>query len=375
MKGVFWGIIIFSTLITAQSKKSRQSVQNLTCKTCHTCDVPTKQNPCLVECPREAMVTVHQPAEKGPDVVKLDKLVDKYSGINFSHKVHAQMAAMSGGCAGCHHYNTSGPIQPCSNCHEAKRIRGDLSRPDLQAAYHRQCITCHKEWSHTTDCNSCHTPKGTAVAKQKSNVKDHPAITGPDKLVYETKYNKGKLVTFSHNDHINLFGTECVSCHQKENCSRCHDKSKSTKPTSGSMPVKISKSASQHHQPCFKCHAEDPCSKCHMDKQAAPFNHKISTGWALNRFHEKLQCAKCHGSSNKFAKLNNNCVSCHKDFVTGSFNHAKTGLKLDEIHAELDCTDCHAENKFSNKPDCSNCHDDKSYPKEKPGVNIKIVKK
>lgn len=373
MKGVIWGILVFSALITAQNKKSHPSVQNLTCKSCHTCEVPTKQNPCLVDCPREAMVTVHQPAEKGPDVIKIDKLAEKYSGVTFSHKVHAQMAEMGGGCASCHHYNTAGPVKPCSDCHEAKRIRQDLSKPDLQAAYHRQCITCHKEWSHTTDCNSCHTAKGKTVAKKQS-VKDHPVVSGPDKLVYETKYNKGKLVTFFHNEHTKLFGASCASCHQKENCSRCHDKSKSSKAASSSMPVKISKSGKQHHQPCFKCHAEDPCQKCHMEKQAEPFNHKISTGWALNKFHIDLQCAKCHGG-NKFTRLNNSCTSCHKDFVAGSFNHAKTGLKLDEIHAELDCGDCHAENKFSNKPDCSSCHDDKSFPKDKPGVNIKIVKK
>ncbi|MFO7445851.1 MAG: cytochrome c3 family protein [Ignavibacteriaceae bacterium] len=374
MKGLLWGLLIFSTFISAQSKKNH-SLQNISCKTCHTCDVPTKQNPCLVECPREAMVTVHQPAEKGPDVIKLDKLVKKYMPVNFSHKVHAQMSEMSGGCAGCHHYNTAGPILPCSDCHEEQRKRGDVSKPDLQAAYHRQCITCHKEWSHSTDCNSCHLPKGSPVAKKAPpKGKDHPEVKGPDKLIYETNYNKGKVVTFFHNEHTDLFGADCVSCHQQENCTRCHDKAKNQQPVSSGMPVKISKSAAQHHQPCFKCHQNDECSKCHMDKPTGPFNHKISTGWALNKFHDKLACAKCHGS-NKFAKLNNNCVSCHSNFAAGSFNHSVVGLKLDEIHIDMDCGDCHTDNNFAQKPDCSSCHDDKSYPKDKPGTAVKISRK
>ena len=78
-----------------------------------------------------------------------------------------------------------------------------------------------------------------------------------------------------------------------------------------------------------------------MDKPTGPFNHKTSTGWALTRFHEKLECAKCHENTNNFTKLNNDWVSCHKNFVTGKFGHEKTGLKLDEIHQEFDCGDCH----------------------------------
>jgi hypothetical protein len=374
---ILCGILFLSTFAFAQNKNnSSHSLKNITCKTCHTCDVPTKQNPCLVECPRFEMITVHQPAEEGPDVIKIGKLADKYLPATFSHKVHAQMSLMSGGCAGCHHYNTVGPILPCSDCHSVERKREDLSKPDLQAAYHRQCINCHKEWSHSTDCTSCHLEKSKSIAGKESNElkgKDHPEVKEPEKLIYETNYNKGKIVTFFHNEHTSLFGVDCISCHQKENCTRCHDIN-NIKTISSNLPEKITKSSSQHHQPCFKCHADDKCSDCHLDKPMDPFDHKVSTGWALNRFHEKLECAKCH-SNNTFTKLNNSCVSCHKNFVAGSFNHSVTDLKLDEIHADFECGDCHIEENFANKPDCSNCHDDKSYPKDKPGSTVKVSKK
>ena len=374
MKSVILGILIFSTITLSQTINNNHSLQNINCKTCHTCDVPTKQDPCLVACPRNEMVTVRQSPEEGPNVVILDELVDKYQPVTFSHKVHAQMSEMSGGCANCHHYNTSGPILKCSECHSVERKREDISKPDLEAAFHRQCINCHKEWSHSTNCNSCHVKKGIEVKQKETKDINHPQVIEPEKLIYETNYDKGKIVTFYHDEHTKLFGAECISCHQNDNCTRCHD-TKNVNTISSNLPERITRPATEHHQPCFKCHENDECSKCHMDKPAGKFDHKISTGWALNRFHEKLECSNCHGANNKFVKLNNKCTSCHKEFTDGSFEHIKTGLKLDDIHSELECGDCHLEENFAYKPDCTNCHDDKSFPKDKPGTLVKVSKK
>ena len=142
--GVLFSAVYYLSHQIAQTQSKNHSLQNVTCKTCHTCDVPTKQNPCLVACPRNEMITVNQTAEQGPDVIKIDNLANKYQPVTFSHKIHAQMSEMSGGCANCHHYNTSGPILACSDCHSAERKREDISKPDLQAAFHRLCIDCHQ---------------------------------------------------------------------------------------------------------------------------------------------------------------------------------------------------------------------------------------
>ena len=109
--------IFFTTFTFAQTQSTNHSLQNISCKTCHTCDVPTKQNPCLVVCPRNEMITVRQTPEQGPDIIKIDNLVNKYQPVTFTHKTHAQMSEMSGGCANCHHYNTTGPILACADCH------------------------------------------------------------------------------------------------------------------------------------------------------------------------------------------------------------------------------------------------------------------
>jgi hypothetical protein len=387
MRGVIWGVLLLTVFTFAQNKSDNKvnndfidhSLQQINCKTCHSCDVPTKKDPCLNPCPRELMITVNQSPEDGPEIVSLDKLSDKYMPVTFSHRIHSQMSQMSGSCRGCHHYNTAGPILPCVDCHSVERKRDDLSKPDLQAAYHRQCITCHKEWSHSTDCNFCHAPKGSAdltAQKEETKIKgkDHPKVEQPKKLIFETNYQKGKIVTFYHDEHINLFGIDCVSCHQKENCTRCHDKEINLKVISSSLPIKIQKSQTEHHQPCFKCHADDQCSKCHLNKTGEPFNHKIAAGWELNRFHEKLECVKCH-TNNNFTKLDNTCTSCHKNFKADLFEHSVTGLKLDEIHSELECSDCHIDNNFAIAPSCNNCHDNKRFPKDRPGNLVKVTQK
>ncbi len=377
----FSASILLATFSYSQNKiPKNHSLANLTCKTCHSCEVPTKKNPCLIPCPRADMITINQSPEQAPEIEVLKELSNQYLPVVFSHKVHAQMSQMSGGCGTCHHYNTVGPIQPCINCHETSRQRQDISKPDLEAAYHRQCINCHREWSHSNNCTSCHAlkSKGEVVdinkMVKKMAGKSHPQLAEPKKIVYETNNNKGKIVTFYHNEHTNLFGAKCIDCHKNENCTTCHDKNKTTavQKTYGNLPIKIHKTKEEHHKPCFSCHQDDKCSLCHQDKPAGPFNHALITGWALNRFHENLSCKKCHGVSKKFAKLNNDCNNCHKDFIAGKFNHQVTGLKLSENHKDLDCTDCHKERNFAKAPTCDGCHDDESFPKDRPGIEVTV---
>ena len=371
-------LVVVSISYGQSNLPKNHNLMNLTCKTCHSCDVPTRKDPCLNRCPRSEMITVNQTPAQAPEIEVLSELSKKYMPVVFSHRIHAEMSEMSGGCVICHHYNTSGPIQPCKNCHEVNRKRDDISKPDLEAAYHRQCINCHREWSHSDNCTSCHALKNssnvniTKVTIKKITGKTHPKLEAPVKLVFETNYQKGKIVTFYHEEHVKTFGISCESCHQQDNCSNCHDKNKATMIQNiGKMPIKLVKSKAEHHKPCFSCHQNDRCSLCHKDKESGPFNHLEVTGWALNKFHQNLSCEKCHGTSKKFVKLNNECTSCHSNFVQGKFNHSVTGLKLDENHSDLDCKECHHDKTFAN-PVCTNCHEDKSFPKDKPGKLVPI---
>jgi hypothetical protein len=352
----------------------------LKCKTCHATEYPTKKDPGLVNCPRTEMVSVYHSAKEGPEIVILDQIVDRYNPVVFSHKLHAEMSEMTGGCSSCHHYNTTGPVLACNTCHEPNRLREDISKPDLSAAYHRQCVNCHRQWQRETECNTCHEPKSPNFEEKVNKLVNetkgryHPEVSVPNKFIYETTYEKGKLVTFFHKEHTELYKAPCTTCHTDESCMKCHDVKMKNNGHLDGKPTKVHKTFDDHHNPCSTCHKDDikdKCSKCHSDKEISPFNHS-STGWPLGKFHSNLKCGQCHGNQTPIKKIDNRCNSCHKDFVPNKFNHKKAGIVLSENHKDLDCESCHPKGQFSKAPTCNEgCHDDKNYPKDLPGKRVK----
>ena len=301
-----------------------------------------------------------------PEVVIMDQLTDLYVPVVFPHKLHAGMEAIGSGCSACHHHGEEGKIVTCRTCHEKTNDPGNLQRPGLKGAYHRQCLACHREWSHDTDCIFCHAKRGAiAGAESKGNAdptditgKLHPNVAVPDKTVYPTpEQEAGSMVTFHHKDHVELFGKHCADCHQKENCSRCHD---------SAGPQKHVRQDS--HEDCVKCHdTSDNCAKCHKDHETGTFDHNKSTVFEPKDFHKQLACTKCH-KEGKFALGKKNCKDCHEAnwFPSKDFDHTKTGLVFSEAHKDNECEACHP-NGLGEAPDCSACHDDRKYPKDQPG--------
>ncbi|MGB5531237.1 MAG: cytochrome c3 family protein [Ignavibacteriaceae bacterium] len=345
------------------------------CSLCHSCETPTKSNPCLIKCPREKMMTVHIPPEKSPKIIEMHKLKvmeDLYEAVIFSHRAHAEMSEISGGCEMCHHYNPPGNIVACNYCHDLNRQRTDISKPDLKGAYHRQCIDCHSEWSQEVACESCHelnaSGKSAFSGKEYSKERIHPVINVPTKLIYNTSEQNGSLVTFFHNEHNDLYGLECKHCHHEESCTKCHAV---TKPF-----TKKEISAEERHKKCMcaSCHDtadKTGCESCHTKKELEPFNHKIRTGFELKSYHAELSCSRCHQTKAVFTGLISSCTSCHSGWNSNTFDHKITGLDLDDIHLEFDCGDCHIGEDFLKSPSCENCHDDLAYPDFKPGKLVK----
>ncbi|MCJ7801965.1 MAG: cytochrome c family protein, partial [Candidatus Marinimicrobia bacterium] len=124
------------------------------CRTCHTCEYPTATNPCLMQCARQgALFSSEYSFEAGPDIVVLERLTEFFKPVTFYHGLHASMSDISDGCTVCHHYSEkSGEIPSCSNCHKDNSDLTNLNMPSLKGAYHRQCLACHREWSHKDEC-------------------------------------------------------------------------------------------------------------------------------------------------------------------------------------------------------------------------------
>ncbi len=334
------------------------------CGDCHTCANPTRQDDCLNACPRhtKAHTTSSHAAKEAPDSFVIDKLAEQYAGVNFNHKLHANMSEMGQGCAVCHHYSPPGRIPACETCHTKVANPTELRQPGLKGAYHRLCLQCHREWSHETDCKVCHQqpPAGAQPKSIKDNGdimgQSHPVIPVPEKRVYDTPYKAGPVVTFYHKEHVELFGLKCTSCHRHENCSYCHDLKKT---------VAQKKTMEQVHAICSECHEKDNCSTCHDTKERPAFSHS-TTGWPLNRYHTELDCRACHPTGKPIGKLMRDCSTCHAGWKTENFRHAVTGVQLDEIHSGFECTDCHVNRKFTKPPVCTNCHDDGRTSKTNP---------
>ncbi|UCE24716.1 MAG: hypothetical protein JSU74_01310 [Candidatus Zixiibacteriota bacterium] len=354
-------------------ESSQQDASKPPCSDCHVCASPTKADPCLEICvwTKAKAGKAHTPDE-GPDVAMLDQLEELYGPVTFDHKHHAEMVGMGEGCAICHHYSPPGKFPPCEECHGDEPSEPQtLRKPGLKGAYHRQCMGCHREWSHDTKCIECHLPSnGVDLASSPLDSTDilgieHPVITPPVMRVWTTPYRPGPIVTLHHQEHIDLFGLRCVDCHKQENCSYCHDLDKE---------ARVNKTDEEIHAICNDCHLSDACDKCHDTGEKPAFTHAGNGNWELNRFHQGLSCRACHPTGRKIGKLSARCSDCHGGWNQENFRHAVTGLQLDEIHVELDCSDCHIDLRYGRIPRCNSCHDDcRNHEDAPPGEYIRML--
>jgi len=307
----------------------------------------------------------------GKDVVVMNELVDMYEAVPFEHRRHAEMAEMWDGCETCHHHSpTTKPtvaavatarshapsqtdasiIPACKSCHPAQiQATTDINMPSLKGAYHRQCLSCHREWMGNNACLICHAARPTTApttvqitttrATTTFSPDDiigrmHKPIPAPTTKQYVTRFTPvaGPNVLFRHDEHAKDFGIRCVTCHRHDACLSCHQPAKAgttTSPTTmtapttttsqqtGSHPLQPGRTWRDTHGPCISCHQNDRCATCHyQDGQAPPnaFTH-ASTGQELDKDHAKLACASCHRNYKDATNLTCGTDGCHDEPV------------------------------------------------------------
>ena len=369
-------IVVFALCYFSESlaqQRDFHTTEGMDCSQCHECKKPTKKNPCLRICPRpfgDKDGGIKISFQEVDDYIIMSELEEIYDPVVFSHKLHASMSDMSDGCVYCHHFTpTNQSHPPCKECHDANILHEDKKQPCLKAAYHRQCISCHQNWSGETNCDKCHIMKEKkAAAGEKYIQPKYKKCNEPEKRVYETSYEKGPMVTFFHNNHAKLYCLGCSDCHKEDPCVRCHYQQE--KPLSV-----IEEEEDIMHHKCSACHDVDSknnCKECHFKQENKGFDHQRVTGWALNIFHKQISCHSCHPKGKRISKLDKTCINCHNNWNQDNFEHAKVGIDLDENHIEAECSDCHPNNQYDKQPVCSDCHDEEiTYPADKPGEATK----
>ena len=120
----------------------------------------------------------------------INAVEDHYGPVRFMHSKHA---AQIQDCAMCHHFRPldadAGETTRCSACHQEAFRKDHPERIGLKAAYHQQCMGCHKQMDKgPIDCAGCH----------RKNVPDHT-----DKI------------QLAANPEPSQVTSECLRCHQQ----------------------------------------------------------------------------------------------------------------------------------------------------------------
>jgi hypothetical protein len=118
----------------------------------------------------------------------IKKTEDHYGPVRFMHSKHATVTK---DCALCHHYRpvdeSASETVRCSACHQAPFNADHPERLGLKAAYHQQCMDCHRERNQgPIDCKGCHS----------KNAPDH-----------------SQLVKLTGKPGPSDVTTECLRCH------------------------------------------------------------------------------------------------------------------------------------------------------------------
>jgi hypothetical protein len=128
---------------------------------------------------RDAVTQTYQ-VEDIPETVAIKTLMNTYEPVNLPHRKIVQSMVKNVGtnklanyfhhekgtvCQGCHH-NSPAALKPpqCVSCHGKPFNEKDPFKPGLMAAYHRQCMECHKAMGInkpvSTNCTACHAKRG-----------------------------------------------------------------------------------------------------------------------------------------------------------------------------------------------------------------------
>jgi hypothetical protein len=171
-----------------------QQTNPTTCETCHLATLP--QNPGEAETTAEqsrreaelaASLLDSRIAINGtfadediPETVEIKRLMNLYEPVKLPHRkivqtlvkniqnnklanyFHTETGTV---CQGCHHYSPAVQKPPaCESCHGLPFNANDPFRPGLMAAYHQQCMDCHREMGlakpEATNCTACHRQRG-----------------------------------------------------------------------------------------------------------------------------------------------------------------------------------------------------------------------
>ncbi len=281
-------------------------------------------------------------------------LADKFGEIErppvlFRHDKHAE-ALKEKGCTVCHQASD----EEVMIYRYPAEVKGD-SRNAYRAAYHKECIGCHRNRdivgiaNPPATCGECHVRK---------------------ELITKVVWPDGGFDYYSHNVHAEI-ADNCELCHHTGDMASCRDCHRQGEDSEANAFKEAA------HSSCIHCHLEYEagplsCGGCHSetkrwtaediadasrpdigqpDQVIIAADRASMSGVAFN--HERHEgyttaCRTCHHNST------NTCGSCHN--IAGAEKGAMVNLAFayHEGGSERSCVGCHAKQKTASE--CAGCH-------------------
>jgi hypothetical protein len=216
--------------------------------------------------------------------------------LRFSHKAHS-------------------PTVQCGKCHPAaaaKRIPKHRDMPDM-----RDCYTCHKQTSGSTQCRACHlaTGDGRLITDINGARLIPPAwLKGP---------THGTTWVARHAPVAGADSEFCGSCHREAFCQDCHTgrlRPRNVHP--GDWMTAHGVSTRLDNPRCRGCHRKQSfCLTCHRRSGVAPdspidsrpkggagrYHRNMKNRTLMRRAkHDITSCVSCHTESS--------CITCHATY-------------------------------------------------------------
>ena len=301
---------------------------------------------------------------------------DLYGPVRFMHMKHGTVVK---DCVACHHYKPAHGDAPemvrCSACHQSAFNKKVPGRIGLKAAYHQQCMNCHKEMSRgPVGCTDCHA-KNVPDHRELVQLPDHPdpvTVTkeclrrhddaaqdmltsahwlwrgpSPHTPGAEKRVDLGKATNTINNFCVALPSNwpRCTSCHAgygwkdadfdftdktKMDCLVCHDTTLTYRkvPTEAGMPypqLDLKKIAQSVGKPSRKT-----CGDCHFQGGGGDAVKHGDMNGIL--YYPSRNCDVHMGG------MDFQCHECHK-----TRNHKISGrsISLPVAEGSRSCEDCH----------------------------------
>jgi len=330
---------------------------------------------------------------------------DRYHSVRFMHKKHA---ALLGDCTQCHHYRSKNMDEPetqrCAACHRKSFNPEMPERLGLKAAYHRQCMDCHKERNKgpvgctechvlkvpdhgklvklppdptpeqvTLECLRCHEEQGADMIESA-----HWQWKGPSPYTesHEKRIDMGKATNTVNNFCIAVVSNwpRCTSCHagygwkdasfdfedkSKIDCLVCHDTTLTYRkvPTEAGYPyeevdlVKVAQSVGHtSRKTCGDCHFQGGGGDAVKHGDMNGILYYPSRNCDVHMGGMDFQCYECHKTRNHkiygrslsvpVAEGSRSCEECH----TAAPHHGKNLLNhhLNRHTEHMTCNTCHS---------------------------------